>query len=267
MNKIINLLLVASVVGCASKPKWDSTKFDQEFAVKEIAPDTYVVTDKTFFDSNVLVAKMKDGSVFIASSPFETVGTRELIGWIKAKWAPTKIVAVNTHFHADGTGGNEAFKEAGIETWASTLTSKLQQENAESARKFEATNFADKPELLKRLTERKMVQADYVFYEKAGKTFTFGEEKVQMIYPGPAHTKDNMVAYFPERKVLYGTCMIRPGDSLGNVADADVRAWPKSMEKIQALDATIIIPGHGPVGGQELITTTTEIAKKANRRK
>lgn len=266
MKNIYYLLILISFISCASKPKWDSTKFDQEFAVKEIAPDTYVVTDKTFFDSNVLVAKMKDGTVFIASSPFETVGTRELIGWIKAKWGPKKIVAVNTHFHADGTGGNEAYKEAGVETWASTMTSKLQQEHAEDARKFEAKNFADKPELLKRLTERKMVQADYVFYEKAGKTFTFGEEKVQLIYPGPAHTKDNMVAYLPERKVLYGTCMIRPGDSLGNIADADVRAWPKSVEKIQSLDATIIIPGHGPVGGPELLSKTSELAKSAKKR-
>ena len=100
-------------------------RIDDELTARRIAKDTFVVTHEPFFSSNVLVARMPDGAVLVGSSPFETVASRALVGWIRATMSPTRIVAVNTHFHFDGTGGNEAYRELGVETWASSLTQQL----------------------------------------------------------------------------------------------------------------------------------------------
>src|SRR5690606_24319435 len=106
-------------------------------------PRTYLVTDEAYHDSNVLVAQMTDGTVLIASSPFETVNATALMNWINKKFVPTKTVAINTHFHADGTGGNEAYASAGVEIWASEETRALHMEKGEAMRIDSAESFKD----------------------------------------------------------------------------------------------------------------------------
>ena len=251
-------ILVLIILSLSSfMAKADQSQFNAEFGVHELAPDTFVVTDKTFFDSNILVARMPDNTVVIASSPFETQGATELIEWIKAKWNPKKIVAVNTHFHGDGTGGNEAFKKAGVEIWASELTQKIMKT-------YHPTFEGVPPELLARAKKRKKVLADHTFIAHEGKEFEFGGENVVLIYPGPAHTSDNVAVYLPRRKVLYGTCMIRAaGKSLGYIAEANLKTWATSVSHVSNLGAQIVIPGHGPVGGPELFSYTIGLVEKA----
>jgi glyoxylase-like metal-dependent hydrolase (beta-lactamase superfamily II) len=219
---------------CASVPQ--NNGINDQLAVKEAAPETYVVTDKAFYDSNILVAVMENRQVLIASSPFETAGATALIEWIHDKFSPTKIVAINTHFHADGTGGNEAFNRAGVETWASEQTQKLHAHTG--------------------------VPASKTFKQDDGMELNFGEEKVKVVYPGPAHSPDNIVVYFPKRDLLFAGCMIRETDakSLGNTHDADLKHWAESARKLQAFSANTVVPGHGRYGGPELIDHTISLA-------
>lgn len=269
MKYLLSLFLIA-IVGCNTTSKNLSTSSDafaEQFTVNKVAPDTYVITDSFFYDSNVLVAKMKDGTVFIASSPFEGTGTTEMIQWIQQTLKPTRMINVNTHFHSDGSGGNEAYKNLGVEVWSSHLTKKLYDQNFEQHKKINADDFNKEPELHKRILAKKKTFADNIFDEKKGKTFEFSGEKVQLIYPGPAHTEDNVVVYFPDRKVLFGTCMIRPENSLGYLKDANVKSWANSVKKVQGLGAETVIPGHGAVGGPELIEQTIRLATDAVKSK
>src|SRR5262245_46568616 len=68
---------------------------NEELAVRELVPNTYLVTDKTYHNSNVLVARMKNGTVVIASSPFETESAKALVEWIKHELKAVKIIAIN----------------------------------------------------------------------------------------------------------------------------------------------------------------------------
>nr|WP_204376227.1 subclass B1 metallo-beta-lactamase GMB-1 [Citrobacter freundii]QXI66703.1 GMB-1 [Serratia marcescens]QXI66747.1 GMB-1 [Raoultella planticola]QKF95688.1 subclass B1 metallo-beta-lactamase GMB-1 [Citrobacter freundii]QXO83654.1 GMB-1 [Citrobacter freundii]UCK92102.1 GMB-1 [Citrobacter freundii] len=241
----------------------DQKAFDEQFAVKELAKDTYQVTDKFYHDSNVLVARMPDGTVVIASSPFETVGAQLMMDWIKEKWDPKRIVAVNTHFHSDGTGGNEAYKQAGAEIWASDLTWRLHRQSTKKDQQALADGFKSKPELRDRILKRKTVHANRTFKSKEGKIFDFGGEKVELIFPGEGHTSDNSVVYLPQRKVLFGGCLIRSAKhDIGYLGDAVVKPWAETVRNVQKLKPEIVIPGHGPVGGPELLTRTIDLAEK-----
>ncbi|WP_176736680.1 metallo-beta-lactamase [Oligoflexus tunisiensis] len=257
------LSLSLTLLSCSTLSHSRSDKFLSQFTVKEIAPQTYVVTDLSYHNSNVMVAVMPDQTVLIASSPFETQGADALLQWIRAELKPRKVIAINTHFHADGTGGNEAYKAHGVEIWASDLTRKLQQERGESQKIKEAAGFESQPELKKRLERRQIVIADHEFRIQDGKTFEFGGEKVEVIYPGPAHSSDNVAVHLPQRKVLFGGCMIRPVNTLGYVGDADVKSWADSVSRLKALAPRVVIAGHETVGGQELIDNTVETARQA----
>ena len=235
--------------------------------IQPLGSNTYVVTDQVFFDSNVLVAKMPDETVLVASSPFETVDTTLMIKWIKNNLHPKKMVAINTHFHADGTGGNEAYQNAGFEIWASKQTRKLQKGRGEAGKTLTASSFKD-PKLRKRIFDTKVVLASKTFEPRDGLKLNFGGEEVEVIYPGPAHTPDNVVVYLPKRKLLFGGCMIRAAGSknLGYTGDADIAHWAESAGRLEKLAVEKVIPGHGAVGGPELIKQTINLAEIANQK-
>src|SRR5690606_23817584 len=69
----------------------------------------------------------------------------------------------------------------------------------------------------------------------------------------PAHTTNDSIVWIPERRVLFS------GDLLFNggtpfLLQGSVSGVIKALEEVIApLDAETIVPGHGPVGGPELI--------------
>ncbi len=90
-------------------------------------------------------------------------------------------------------------------------------------------------------------------------TLSFGTDRVELVYPGPAHSRDNIVAYFPRHRILFGGCMIQAGDSVGNRSDADMAKWPSSVRKLRAMKAAWVIPGHGERFDPGLIEHTLEV--------
>ncbi len=271
----LSLSLSIALVGCqgatltTSSAARDATdtraagpgRIDEELAVRALAIDTWLVVHEPFVAANVLVAKMPDGTVVICSSPFETEASRALVAWIRSTLKPTRIVAINTHFHFDGTGGNEAYQELGVETYASTSTQRLLKEKgaslqAESAQQFEGVER-------QRMLAMKIAPAAHSFDEHAGLSFQLGGEEVRVVYPGPAHTADNVVVFFPARGVLFGGCMIKGSPTVGFIGHADLERWESSVEVVRALGARIVIPGHGPVGGAELFDLTTSVVRRA----
>lgn len=93
-------------------------------------------------------------------------------------------------------------------------------------------------------------------------------KNLEFFYPGPGHTRDNIVVYYAPAKVLFGGCLIRPGgsDNLGNTADGDVAGWADAVRRVAAQfpEAEIVIPSHGPPGGRELLDHTIALAEAAN---
>lgn len=232
--------------------------------VKEIKQDVYVVTDVDYSNSNTLVVKASDGTAVIVSSPFENLGTKTLVDWIKETWKPKRMVAINTHFHLDGSGGNEVYSKEGVETWASDLTHHLQLTRGRKLLKGVSQHYKRK-DLRDRLLKSRAIPAAYLFPVDQGKTFDFSGEKVQVFFPGPAHSPDNVVVYFPKQKLLFGGCMIKPKD-LGYLGDANVKQWAKSAGRLKKFDVEIVVPGHGNWGGPELISKTIQVVKRSSRK-
>jgi hypothetical protein len=67
-------------------------------------------------------------------------------------------------------------------------------------------------------------------------------------YPGPGHASDNIVIWFETERVLYGWCLVKSVDdnSLGNLSDANVPAYPKTIRNVinKCKRPRYIIPGH-----------------------
>lgn len=84
--------------------------------------------------------------------------------------------------------------------------------------------------------------------------------RVEVAFPGPGHTPDNLIAYIPDAKILYAGQIARGAEakSLGNTADIDLIAWKTSLQWAKATypEAKIVVPAHGKGADLSLLDAT-----------
>jgi len=187
------------------------------------------------FSDNGLIY-INNREAVIMDTPMNDTLSRFLLDWFSRKFPDVKIKAVIVnHFHDDCLGGLSAFHEKGISSYANYLTN--ESITADSIEKPQHT-FTDKH------------------------TLQIGNENIESRYFGEAHSKDNIVSWIPAEKILFGGCMVKAlGASRGNVADANLQQWSKTIQRVKNAysNAAIVIPGHGDPGGVDLLDYTIKM--------
>tara|TARA_R110002126_G_scaffold108245_1_gene244087 strand:- start:631 stop:954 length:324 start_codon:yes stop_codon:yes gene_type:complete len=78
--------------------------------------------------------------------------------------------------------------------------------------------------------------------------FNIGGFQFETFYGGEGHTKDNIVVWFDQQKVLYGGCLVKSIDAtdLEYVGEANIKQWPNTIKRVQARfkNPKHIITGH-----------------------
>lgn len=175
----------------------------------------------------------------LIDTPWTTAATKELIGWVEAQDLKLKS-AVVTHFHDDSSNDLPLLNDLKIKTYATSLTNQLLQSEQKQTSTIEITN--DSSHLL--------------------------EGVMEAFYPGPGHSKDNIVVWLPDEKILFGGCFVKSlrSKSLGYTGDAVVAEWPNSIENVmkQYPDIELVVPGHGKVGDISLLVHTQKLVKAAS---
>ncbi len=148
-------------------------------------------------------------------------------------------LAIATHAHEDRSGGLEAIHENNVRVLVLDST-------------------------LARLPEAIRTREIETFH--GAHTLTVGDRTIELYAPGPGHTPDNIVVWLPDAQLLFGGCFVKSADAttLGNLADANVKRWPASMQNVVARygGAKLVVPGHGEVGGAELLKHTLALLKQ-----
>jgi cyclase len=79
-----------------------------------------------------------------------------------------------------------------------------------------------------------------------------GDLPVELIFVGPAHTTNDVVAWIPDRRLLFtGDLVFNQGTPF--VVQGSIAGSLTALDRLRALGAERLVPGHGPVGGPELI--------------
>lgn len=80
-------------------------------------------------------------------------------------------------------------------------------------------------------------------------TLTVGGKQVHLLQVGPAHTAGDVIAYVPANRVVYtGDILFIDGTPIAWAGP--VSNWIAACDRIMALDAEVIVPGHGPITDQ-----------------
>src|SRR5439155_25126226 len=79
-----------------------------------------------------------------------------------------------------------------------------------------------------------------------------GDLSLELLYMGPAHTTNDIVAWIPERRVLFSGDLVFNGGTpfvmMGSVAGSLT-----ALERLKERRPQTIVPGHGPVCGPEAL--------------
>lgn len=77
-------------------------------------------------------------------------------------------------------------------------------------------------------------------------TLTVGGREVRLIEVGPAHTPGDLIVHVPDASVVFAADVLFV-DVAPVMWAGPARGWIAALERILALDADAIVPGHGPV--------------------
>ena len=186
-------------------------------------------------NSGVLVGPRSVLLIDTAATEPRARALREAVATLTALPART---LVNTHHHGDHTYGNFVFPEATIighalarnEILAAGLQLKVLWPDVEWG-------------------DIEIVPPDVTFTDRL--TLYAGELEVQLIYVGPAHTTNDVVAWIPERGVVFAGDIVFNGGTpfcmMGSIAGS-----LEAIDTLRGLGATTVISGHGGVAGPEV---------------
>jgi metallo-beta-lactamase class B len=175
--------------------------------------------------------------VVVFDTPTNNKSADELINFIKEKLHCTINAIVPTHFHDDCLGGLAAFHLNKIPSFGNKATIQLAKKNKVEVPQ---NGFDDSLRL------------------------NIGNTHAVVKYFGQGHTKDNVIGYFPSEDILFGGCLIKELEATkGYLGDANVLEWSNTVMKIKQQYPTVkvIIPGHGQIGGKELLDYTIQLFK------
>jgi metallo-beta-lactamase class B len=208
--------------------------------------------------------EMPDRTLVLAATPYTPAATRRLLAWARERFGERRMVAINNGYHVDNLGGNAALRAAGIPIYGCDLTVTLLAERGEKTRQQILGMIGDRSsQVYAAHATLPYVPPDHVFPAKDGLVLRFGGEEVRVIYPGPSQAPDKLAMYFPARALLFGGCMLISGDRLGNVADADLEAWPRAIATLARLPVKVAIPAHGDRLDPGLLQNTLDVLARA----
>jgi len=150
----------------------------------------------------------------------------------------------DTHHHGDHADGNMKYTRIGATAIA-----------AERSRPLFDTKGNDGFELAK---HERPAEYSKLKYEKPSVYFPHrlviddGQQRVELLYFGHAHTAGDAVAWLPKHGILF------TGDACVNGAfnytgDSDTASWITVLNAIAELPVKILAPGHGELGDKNVI--------------
>ena len=214
-----------------------------QFSLEEVADGVfgYIQPDGSWMINNTGFIVAADGVSAIDASSTErrTRAFRDAIGSVTR--APVRTL-VNTHHHPDHTAGNGVFAGATIVAHELARDEMRVLGLPHNSGVWTDTDYGDLKLALPFLTfaDRLTLWAD--------------DLRCELLFAGgPAHTTNDIVVWIPERSVLFSGDLLFNGGTPFLLSGSVLGAIDVLENFLRPLGARTIVPGHGPVGGPELI--------------
>lgn len=216
-----NSLAFIAVILCSSLAAAQPT-------AKPIGKDLYAYVSDNDSSANSTFLVGATGILVVDTGLNSTEGTKLLSAIRQISDLPVKYI-VNTHYHPDHQGGNTVVSAPG----AVVISTDFTRERTLALMKTPAMDrFHFRP-------------ADLTFQHKI--TLWLGTYRVEIYFPGKAHTSGDALVYFPEQHA------IAMGDLFLNrscpaMDEGSAENWIQALDHVLDLPVETVIPGHFEVG-------------------
>lgn len=181
--------------------------------------------------------------VILMDTPWDTTQFQPLLDSIWMRHGLKVRHCFATHFHDDRTAGLTYYKAQGIRTYTSIRTDQLS-------------------------AQRGKPRAEYLL--RSDTSFLIGGISFEIFYPGEGHTVDNIVAWFPKEKILYGGCLVKSTEdnTLGYLGDANKTAYAATIENLilHCPHPRYVITGHSASTDPDSLKHTLSMARKLKKK-
>jgi glyoxylase-like metal-dependent hydrolase (beta-lactamase superfamily II) len=205
----------------------------------QLSENAYAYTAEGDPNSGVIIG---DDSVLIVDTTATPAMAGDLIAKIRTVTdKPIKHVVLS-HYHAVRVLGASAyFAEGAQNIIASRGTYEMIVERGEADMKSEIERF---PRLFAGVeTVPGLTWPTLVFEREI--TLYLGKLEVKIMHLGAGHTKGDTIVWLPSQKVLFSGDLVEY-DAACYCGDAQLAAWPTTLDALDALGAEKLVPGRGP---------------------
>ena len=240
-TKLLTALFLLFQIAGYAQSATSIIKVSEDIELIPLSPKAYIhvsISEIKGFgkvSSNGLVL-VDNGQAFLFDTPVTNEQTETLVAFITDSLHANVSGFVPNHWHDDCMGGLEYLDKHGVKSYANQMTIDIAKQEGLP---FPKQGFKDSLSMKLNNTE------------------------INCYYLGGGHSTDNIVVWIPSEKILFAGCMIKDMQSqtLGNLSDATIEEWPGTIQKVidKFPSAEIVIPGHGQIGGKELLMHTLEL--------
>jgi cyclase len=223
----VALLAVAVIAGAQppAAPAPGGRAAPQPQAIQQVKPGLFMITGA---GANSLVRVTSQGLIVVDGKLPGEANYNAMMALIKGvSDQPVKYLIV-THHHADHSGNNQRFLDAGVQVVAH-----------ENLKKNLVTYQVDPKPAPPSIT-----------YPGAEYTVQLGDVKVELHHFGRAHTSGDTVVYFPDLKVVALSDTVTTGKTgplIDYAGGGSATDWTNVLTGVLSLDFDAAIPGNGDV--------------------
>jgi glyoxylase-like metal-dependent hydrolase (beta-lactamase superfamily II) len=181
-----------------------------------------------------------DDAVLVADTQATPAMAADVIRRIREVTDKPIRYVVLTHYHAVRVLGASAYQAQQV--IASQDTYDLIVERGEADKASEIGRF---PRLFRDVeTIPPGLTWPTLTFEKK-MTLWLGKLEVQLLQPGRGHTKGDTVVWLPQERTLLSGDLVEC-DATPYAGDAYFKDWPRTLERLAALQPLALLPGRGP---------------------
>lgn len=241
---LLSLLLLAfPLSSVAQPPPANLTELSKDLQIYPIADNIWVHRswariEGVRYPANGLLIE-DNHALMLIDTAWGNESTEKLLTWIEQHFGKQPDLAVLTHAHADRIGGLPALAAHGVTAFVHPQTLALARD------RYPPEQL---PKAIQQLNDHTVSQLD----------------ALEVFYPGPAHSPDNIVVWYEPAKLLFGGCAVKSAvaEDIHYVEGSSPEDWPQAVRRIQARYhlADTVVPGHGATGNPRLLDHTLELA-------
>jgi cyclase len=240
MNNAVRFVPSIFALACLVTPCAAVAQFGTEpakLSLVKVRDDVYVIQN-AFVPGNTTALITNDG-VILVDDKFE-IDHDNVVAMLKTVTNQPVRYVINTHYHADHSGGNAKLQAGGTLAVASI-------------------------QARQRMIEGNQPGLPDITVQPRG-TVWLGGKSAEIYWLGRAHTDGDIVVLFPQSRVLAAGDMYTEGAATPQLIDyrggGSAKEWTATVEEALKLEFDTVVPGHGDVATKRQMTAFRDSTKR-----